>query len=197
VLGAGSVGLLTLLALKRLAPPCQVMVAAKHRHQAELAKSWGADDVTSAGDRLEESVIDRTRALKLKADLGPPMVLGGADATFDCVASAPSLSQALRLTRARGRVVVLGMPATLDGLHATPLVHQEVRLIGAYTYGLESGAGRAVRTFELALEEAARKPGTLAELVTGLFPLVEYKEAMRTARATGPTRSLKSVFDLR
>jgi threonine dehydrogenase-like Zn-dependent dehydrogenase len=197
VLGAGSVGLLTLLAIKRLAPRCRVLVAAKHRHQAELAKAWGADDVVPAGEGVEDTVVDRTGAVRLKTALGPPLVLGGVDAAFDCVASPRSLNQAVLLTRARGSVIVLGMPATLDGIYGAPLVFQETRIIGAYAYGLESFAGRSTRTFALAMEETARKPGILAEMVTGLFPLVAYKDAVHTARATGPTRSIKSVFDLR
>src|SRR5207253_1140389 len=45
VVGAGTIGLLTIMALKFLQPDCDVSVIARHPFQAELARRVGADRV--------------------------------------------------------------------------------------------------------------------------------------------------------
>ncbi|MDP7599477.1 MAG: zinc-binding dehydrogenase, partial [Acidimicrobiales bacterium] len=48
---------------------------------------------------------------------------GGADVVIDCVGSSDSLTDAMAITRPRGRIVLVGMPATVT-LELTPLWHR-------------------------------------------------------------------------
>ncbi len=59
-------------------------------------------------------------------------------------AASESITDALRITRPRGRVVLLGMPADVR-LDLTGLWHRETELKGAYTYGTETTARRHAR----------------------------------------------------
>src|SRR5205823_3023800 len=97
-----------------------------------------------------------TGARTFRPTLGDDVVLGGIDVTFDCVGSSRTLDESIRLTRARGTVMVVGMPARLGGLEGTALWFKETRVVGAYAYGVETYRGKSERTFTLALDVAAR-----------------------------------------
>jgi threonine dehydrogenase-like Zn-dependent dehydrogenase len=189
VIGAGTIGLLTVAAIRRLTPPRRLICVAKHAHQRELALRLGADQVVSPAQAFQR-IRFATGARQLDG-MDRPLLLGGADLTFDCVGRADSLSDAVRLTRAGGRVVVVGMPGQ-ERVDWAPIWQRELTVMGAYAYGIEPG-GR--RTFDLALEAATELP--LAELVGPLFTLGEYREAIAYAQAAGSMGAVKVAFDLR
>jgi threonine dehydrogenase-like Zn-dependent dehydrogenase len=130
--------------------------------------------------------------------MGKPAVVGGFDVAFDCAGSAASLEDAVRWTRSQGQVVLVGMPGPMR-MDLAPLWYQEVRLTGAYAYGMESHDGRRVKTFELALEVLARGglAAQLETLVRHRFPLRRYRQAIATAMRPGKFGAVKTVFDLR
>ncbi len=108
ILGAGTLGLVTLAALKAYGPPCRVVVAAKHAGQKRVARSLGADVVCDPGD-VRRTV--RRAVGTLAVGTGDPVRLtGGADVFYDCVGSADSITDALDTTRPRGTVVLVGWP---------------------------------------------------------------------------------------
>ncbi len=196
VLGCGTMGLLTLAALKAVEAPCRIVALAKHKHQQELATRLGADDIVQAGRRQYDDLCRLTGATTHQPEIGQPTVLGGFDVVFDCVGSPRSLDDALRFTKSRGRTVLVGMPGIAKTVDWTTIWYKELRVTGTYTYGVEDFRGERVRTFELALRFLEKRQDDLAALVTHAFPLSDYKHAIRTALATGPRRSVKTVFDL-
>ncbi len=197
IIGAGAMGLLTLAALRMLEPACRVTAVARYPHQEDLARSLGADYIIRGRADLYDQLCQRFGARAYQPELGRPVVLGGADLTFDCVASSATLDDALRFTRSQGRVMVVGMPAIPRRIDWTALWHQEIEVVGAYTYCFEDHQGRKVRTFELALDLLLQARGRLAGLVGARFPLSQYRRALQTALSTGRSRVVKTVFDLR
>ena len=189
VLGAGTIGLLTVAAVRLFTPPRRLIVVAKHPFQREQALRLGADAVVRP-DEVFQRVRFATRARRLD---GPdrPLLLGGADLTFECTGSAVGLNDAARFTRAGGRVVAVGMPGE-EKVDWGPIWQRELTVMGAYAYGVEAG-GR--RTFELALEAA---PGLGLERLTGpLFTLSDYRDAIAYALEAGRLSTAKVAFDLR
>ncbi len=200
MLGAGTLGLLTVAVLHHLVrpeTPCTVVVGAKHPRQRELAEALGADEVVSP-DQLARAVRRRTGSLVVAGRLTE-----GADVVFDCVGSAASLSDALAMVRPRGRVVLVGMPGRVS-IDLARLWHRELVLMGAYAYGTEivpgpaGGAGPDSpprRTFEMAMDlvEAVE----LGRLVSATYPLERYAEALAHAGAAGRRGAVKIAFDLR
>ncbi len=180
VVGAGTVGLLTLLALREEAAAARIIVAAKHPRQIELATRFGAHEVVDPADALA-SVRRTTRAFRLHPERSSPFLLGGVDASFECVGTTDGLDLALRATRARGTVVLSGMPARAD---LTPAWFRELALVGAY-----SGAG----CFDDALELAA--DARLGDLVGATYPLDRWREAIDHALAAGRLGTTKVAFD--
>ena len=196
VLGCGTMGLLTIAALRTIEAPCRIVALAKHLHQQEMAKSLGAHEVLAAGRGQDEALCQRTGASLHQPEIGRPTVLGGFDLVFDCVGLPRSLDDALRFTRGRGRTVLVGMPAIPKTVDWTTIWFKELNVMGVYAYGMEDFRGERVRTFELALRFLAEGRVDLRPLVTHRFALADYKRAVQTALATGPNRSVKTVFDL-
>jgi len=194
VVGAGTLGLTTVAALHTLvAPttPCTVVVGAKHPRQRELASSLGADLVVPP-DQLARAVRRRAGSLVLAGRLTE-----GADVVFDCVGSAASITEALALVRPRGRVVLVGMPGKVS-VDLAPLWHRELTLVGAYAYGSETAPDPTTpdrRSFELAIDLVGS--AALGRLVTSLYPLERYEEALVHAGAAGRRGAVKVAFDLR
>ncbi|MGZ8586027.1 MAG: zinc-dependent alcohol dehydrogenase, partial [Actinomycetota bacterium] len=138
LIGAGAIGVLTLLALKELTPAGEVIVVAKHGKQQDWARSFGANDVVEPKEATN-AVRRSTHAMKLRPERGQSYLLGGADVAIDCVGSRSSLDSALRLVKAGGRVVVSGIP--VGGADLTPLWFREIELVGSYTGGIEQVNG--------------------------------------------------------
>jgi len=189
VQGAGTIGLLTVAAVRRLTPPRRLICVAKHPVQREHALRLGADQVVTP-DRLFQRLRFATGARRLG---GPdrPLLLGGVDLTFECTGSGRGLDEAVRFTRAGGRVLCVGMPGR-EEVDWAPIWQRELTVTGSYAYGTERD-GR--RTFELALELAPELE--LERLAGPLFPLGEYRRAVAYARAAGRLGAVKVAFDLR
>jgi threonine dehydrogenase-like Zn-dependent dehydrogenase len=195
VVGCGTMGLLTIAALRALEVPCRILAWAKHRHQQELAKQLGADDILPTGRRSYEELCKRSGATLHQPEIGGPTVLGGFDLIFDCVGSARSLDDAIRFTRQHGTTVLVGMPGIPKGVDWTTIWYKELHVLGTYAYGMETIGDERVRTFELALRLIRERRVPVESLVTHKFPLVDYRAAIRSALFTGRTRSVKTVFE--
>ncbi len=192
IVGAGTVGLLTVLALREFTRAGQVVVAAKHPAQRELARRLGASDVISPGDAVA-AIRRTTRSYRLTPERGASFLLGGMDVSVDCVGSRSSLDLALRTTRAGGRVILAGMPAA--GADLAPVWFRELEVAGAYATGIEMTGEGPVSSFDLAIDLARDAP--LEGLVGAVYPLPRWREALDHAFAAGRLGTVKVAFDPR
>ncbi|MGH2629686.1 MAG: zinc-binding dehydrogenase, partial [Actinomycetota bacterium] len=199
VIGSGTVGMLTQVALRRFARPGRVIVAAKHAAQRAAAKMAGADEVVRPEHALK-AVRRAGHAVKLTPERGQEFLLGGADVVFECTGSKRALDMALRTTKAGGRVVVSGIPSA--GADLTPLWFRELELVGAYTTGMEEvpssrtdgrGDGRR-HSFALALELASQIGPMLAPMVGTTYPLARWRDAIDHAMSAGRLGTFKVAF---
>ncbi len=194
VLGAGTLGLACVAALRRLVLPATLIVAAKHPVQRRFAAGLGADQVVEPGE-LARAVRRETGSLAVTRSGGTiERLTGGADVVLDCVGSAGSLEESLAVVRPGGRIVMVGMPGHVR-VDLTPLWQREVELVGAYAYGVEERPEGKRSTFELATELVAA--ASLEQLVSARYPLIRHEEAVRHAAEAGRRGAVKVVFDLR
>jgi threonine dehydrogenase-like Zn-dependent dehydrogenase len=187
VIGAGTVGLLTLLALRRLTAAGEVHVIAKHAHQAERARELGATQVIGT-DSTARALRRSTGAMLVEPELGEGYLLGGIDLAFECTGGSSGLSTALRSLRAGGTVVASGMPA--GGVDLTPLWYRELQLVGAYASATGEEPSRG--DFPEAIALAASAP--LAGYVDTKYSLEQWRDALDHAAAAGRLGSIKVVF---
>ncbi|MGH8776414.1 MAG: zinc-dependent alcohol dehydrogenase [Jiangellaceae bacterium] len=191
VIGAGTVGLLTLLALRELAPSVRIHVVAKHRHQQERAGALGATAVHEPA-RATRALRRATTSRMHGPERGSEFLLGGADIAFECTGGASGLDSALRLVRAGGTVVVSGMPS--GNVDLTPLWYRELNLVGAYAS--DSGGPDGARPdFAEAVELAGTAP--LNGWVEPAYPLARWRRALGHAADAGRLGSIKIAFDPR
>jgi threonine dehydrogenase-like Zn-dependent dehydrogenase len=180
VIGAGTLGLLTIAAVRRLSPATEIIATAKHPEQKRWAKELGAD-VTCAPGELARAVRSTTGSMVIGNQL-----TGGVPAVVDCVGTEATLTQALQVVAPGGTVHVVGMPAqtTLD---LTALWHRETILRGCYAYERAD--------FETAAELVASS--ALDRLLSATYPLARYEEAIDHAANAGARGAVKIAFDLR
>jgi threonine dehydrogenase-like Zn-dependent dehydrogenase len=181
VVGAGSIGLLTLQAIKALVPEAEASILAKYDHQAAAAHSLGADRVIRSED-VYQTIADATGAKFYKSPFNRGMLLGGFDVIFDCVGKPETITDSLRWARARGRVVQVGSTFAPMQVDLTPNFYQEVDLIGSLTFGTESLNDVERHTFELVIEMLQEGVLTDAGLITHRFPFDDYRRAIQVAR---------------
>ena len=180
VIGAGTLGLLTIAAVRRLSPATEIIATAKHPEQKRWAKELGAD-VTCAPGELARAVRSTTGSMVIGNQL-----TGGVPAVVDCVGTEATLTQALQVVAPGGTVHVVGMPAqtTLD---LTALWHRETILRGCYAYERAD--------FETAAELVASS--ALDRLLSATYPLARYEDAIDHAANAGARGAVKVAFDLR
>lgn len=183
VIGAGTLGLLTLAALSRHGRD-DVVVAARYARQKRLAEDLGASRVVEPGE-LAGAVRLMTRSMVL-GSREHGQLTGGAPVVIDCVGSETSLTQALTIAAPGGTVLVVGMPATVS-LDLTGLWHREVALRGVYAYDHHD--------FRTAIDLVAS--ADLGRLVTQTYSLDRYTDAITHAADAGRRGATKIAFDLR
>jgi threonine dehydrogenase-like Zn-dependent dehydrogenase len=192
VVGAGTLGLLTLLALREFSEAGRITAVAKHGRQRDLASRFGATDVVDPKEALP-ALRRSSRALRLKPERGREFLLGGVDVALDCVGSKSSLDLALRTTRAGGRVVLAGLPTA--GADLTPLWFRELEIAGAYTSGMEQVKGDRRHTFDLAIDLAREAP--LEGMVGATYRLSQWRQALDHALDSGRLGTMKVAFEPR
>ncbi len=183
IIGAGTVGLLTLAAITatcdrdRTGP---VIVTARYEEQRRLARELGADIVCTP-DELPRWVRSTTKSMVIGDQL-----TAGFRHVVDCVGSSESLRQALRVAAPGGEVLLVGMPGNVS-LELTSLWHREVAIRGCYAY---------TRNDFLAAIDVVRR-FDLGRLVSATYQLDDYKDAIAHAASAGRRGAVKIVFDMR
>lgn len=163
VIGAGTIGLLSVM-VARAAGAAEVLISARHPHQAEKARRLGA--------RVFEARDDGDSARAAYAADHP------IDAVIETVGGiADTIGDAVRCVRPGGSVVVLGVFATLPSLPALLLLTKEVRIVGSMVY--DRTGPRA--DFDVAIDLLARQREAAASLITHRVGLDAIQSAFRTA----------------
>lgn len=186
IIGAGTLGLLTLAAISARRQRGEVeakgplVVTARYPEQKRLAKQLGAD-IVCASDELPRWVRSSTKSLVVGDQL-----TCGAPHVVDCVGSTESIQQALQVVAPGGHVHLVGMPGNVH-LELTSLWHRETAVQGCYAY---------TRTdFDTAIDVVRRFD--LGRLVSATYPLKDFHDAIAHAASAGRRGAVKIAFDMR
>ncbi len=198
VIGSGTIAFATIWALRALGYTGHLVAQAKRPHEVALARGLGADGVVTPGDEARQALID-TGASAYMPVVGDEVYAGGGfRMVFDCVGSRSSMAQSLGFASAGGRIVLLGCAGQLRKLDLTFLWAKELRVQGYVGYGVEEWRGRRRHTFEVTLERMAEDllAGNVAlqDLVTHVFPLAQYRDALRAAFDHRRSKAVKVVL---
>ncbi|WUH99100.1 alcohol dehydrogenase catalytic domain-containing protein [Spirillospora sp. NBC_00431] len=182
VVGAGTVGLLTVLALRELTPAGPITVIARHPGQRRRARALGATETIDPSAALR-GLRRITGGSLVRPELGPGYLLGGADLVVECTGG-EGLDTALRLVRAGGTVLLSGMPSKPADL--TPAWYRELNIVGSY-------ASRGADDFQAAIDLASHD--ALDGFVDSVYPLTRWRDALSHALSAGRSGSVKIAFD--
>lgn len=181
VIGSGTIALAAIWAHRALGYSGRIVAQAKRPHESAVARALGADEIVQPGPEARQALVE-TGARAYMPVVGDEVYAGGGFAcVFDCVGSESSVSQSLRFASPRGRVVMLGCAGQLRKLDLTFLWAKELRVQGCVGYGTQAWEGRRLHTFDLTLARMAANPDPLAKIVTHIFPLDQYRDALRAA----------------
>jgi threonine dehydrogenase-like Zn-dependent dehydrogenase len=198
IVGAGTIGLCTIAALRGLGSQARLIVLARYPHQVEAAKKLGADHVIMTKDEsdLFAQIGELTNGQVKKPILGKEIMVGGADVTFECVGSQAAVDDALRLSRSRGKVAIAGAPGEIKKLDWTPLFYQELQVSGAYIFNhAEEYEGKIRKTYDIAIELMASGKVDLGWMVTHRFALDDFKQAIRLPEKKSKDQVIKVVYE--
>ena len=164
ILGAGTLGLLSLSAIKTMG--AHGMIVARYPHQQEAARRLGAKEVI-ADDEAGHARL-KELAEKEAVDVAIELVGGNAD----------TIIQAQRVVRTLGRVVVLGV-FTVPTANIDPQRNmiKEIHMMGAVFYGAPNGRAE----FGMALDILADTAESARTIITHRFDLDSANEAFQTA----------------
>ncbi|XP_024395168.1 sorbitol dehydrogenase isoform X1 [Physcomitrium patens] len=178
ILGAGPIGLVTLLAAHAFGSPT-VVIADISPERLKVAKELGANAtvVLSTSDNEVESEV-----LALQKAMGADI-----DVTIDCVGFTKSMKTALKATRAGGRVCLVGMGHNEMTLPLTPAAAREVDILGVFRYR---------NTYPLCLDLISSGRVNVKPLITHRFGFnqKDVVDAFETSAKGGS--SIKVMFNL-
>jgi L-iditol 2-dehydrogenase len=157
IVGAGPIGLLTLLAVRRRGARF-VAITDRSQHRLAMARSLGADLA------IDVSTTDPVAAVR-SATGGR-----GADVVFEAVGITATVAQSLAAVRSAGQVTWIGNSAPIVELPMQDMVSRELTLRGAYTFAGE---------FEEAIDILATGQVDVAPLIELTAPLEDAPDLFR------------------
>jgi L-iditol 2-dehydrogenase len=194
VIGAGTIGALTVRALRATGWDGPLACIGRYDFQLELAQAAGADPVFRRPDEAYRWAAGLPHARSYKPTLAARFVEGGPSLVYDTVGSDSSINDALALTREAGKLVMVGAAARVTA-DWTRLWYRQLTVAGIFAYGSAPWHGSAERDIYDSSLELLRTDG-VAQLgmVTHVYGLEEYRAALATALDKGGTRSIKVAF---
>jgi threonine dehydrogenase-like Zn-dependent dehydrogenase len=197
IIGADTIGLLTLKLVRALAPQAEISVEARHPFQVEQATRMGADSIIYPEKRYQD--VERVTGGQLVRGLpGNQVLMGGYDIIYDTVGTKRTLYDALRWARANATIVLVGNSLHRMHIDLTPVWHQELSLVGSTGHGLEewpTGSATLRSTYSIVVEMVEQGQLRLDRLVTHRFAFNEYRQALIAATREGESQAIKVVFD--
>jgi threonine dehydrogenase-like Zn-dependent dehydrogenase len=195
VIGSGPIALGTIWSLRAAGFQGEILSQIKRGHEAKLALRFGASGTVSPGDEARQALVD-TGAQAYMPILGDEVYAGGGfPLIFDCVGSGETIEQSLRYAAPRGRIVMLGCAAELKKLDLTFIWAHELNVRGFVCYGREEWRGGSAHTFQVTHDLLLESRAPLADMVTHVFPLHQFRDALVTAADRRGTGSIKVLLD--
>ncbi|KAJ6850062.1 sorbitol dehydrogenase [Iris pallida] len=125
IMGAGPIGLVTMLSARAFGSP-RIIVVDVDDHRLSVAKSLGADDVVKVSNNIQD--VNEEIAM-IQSAMGAEI-----DVSFDCAGFSKTMSTALDATRPGGKVCLVGMGHNEMTVPLTPAAAREVDIVGIFRY---------------------------------------------------------------
>ncbi|XP_038994638.1 sorbitol dehydrogenase-like [Hibiscus syriacus] len=178
IVGAGPIGLVTLLAARAFGAP-RIVIVDVDEHRLSVAKGLGADGVIKVSTDMQD-IPEEVEAIR--------KAMGTAvHVSCDCVGFSKTMSTALSATRAGGKVCLIGLGHNEMTVPLTPAAAREIDVVGCFTY---------TNTWPLCIELLRSGKVDVKPLITHRFGFSqkEVEEAFETSARGG--NAIKVMFKL-
>ncbi|CAL5343931.1 L-idonate 5-dehydrogenase-like isoform X1 [Camellia sinensis] len=178
IMGAGPIGLVTMLAARAFGAP-KIVIVDIDDQRLSFAKHVGADEVIQVSTNIQDVGEE---VVKIQNAVG-----ANVDVSFDCVGFSKTMSVALNATRAGGKVCLVGMGQSEMTLPLTPTAGREIDVIGIFRYR---------NTWPLCIEFLRSGKIDVKPLITHRFEFIQeqVEEAFETSARGG--NAIKVMFNL-
>uniref|UniRef100_A0A7C9CS89 Enoyl reductase (ER) domain-containing protein n=1 Tax=Opuntia streptacantha TaxID=393608 RepID=A0A7C9CS89_OPUST len=178
VMGAGPIGMVTMMAARAFGAP-RIVIVDVNEYRLSVAKKLGADETVKVSANMQD-IPEEVGQIQKAMDRG-------VDVTFDCAGLNKTMSTALCATRSGGKVCLIGLGHHEMTVPLTSAATREVDIVGAFRYK---------NTWPLCLEFLSSGRIDVKPLITHRFGFSqkEVEEAFETS-AQGST-SIKVMFNL-
>ncbi|KAF8379401.1 hypothetical protein HHK36_028836 [Tetracentron sinense] len=178
IMGAGPIGLVTMLSARAFGAP-RIVIVDVDDHRLSVAKELGANEIVKVSSNIQDVCEE---AVQINKAMGT-----GVDVTFDCAGFNKTMSTALRATSAGGKVCLVGMGHDEMTLPLTAAAAREVDVIGIFRYK---------NTWPLCLEFLSSGKIDVKPLITHRFGFSQkdVEEAFETSARGG--NAIKVMFNL-
>jgi threonine dehydrogenase-like Zn-dependent dehydrogenase len=195
VIGAGTIGILTVAALRATGWTGPIAVLGRYDFQLDMAERAGASHRFRAPDEVYRWAASLPDAAAYDPSLAPRFVEGGPSLVYDTVGTERTVRDTFALTREGGRVIVVGATAKLTA-DWTRVWYRQLTIAGVFAYGRAPYRGGEHDIYDAATD--VLRGGAIAglDMVTHTFPLDRYHDAIATALDKAPNRSTKVAFRL-
>jgi len=201
VIGSGTIGLMTVAAIRALRKKSKITVIAKYGHQGKLVKQLGADEVLlSTHDKtsLYKTIAEMHNALLVTPLMRKPYIYGtkGPDIIYDSVATQSTAEDALHMIRSGGKIVIIGMGYSITKkVDWAVQIYKEITITGTFLQSIGNLDGNSIDPYEFGLQYIAAHVKLFEKFVTHRFPIHEYKNAFTTLESKDKSHAIKVVFD--
>lgn len=193
VIGAGTIGLLTIRALRLAGWGGAIAVSARYDFQAERATAAGADTVLRSKDDMLDWAEGLPGATSYDPTLAPRFVEGGPSLVYDTIGSEGTVQDSLSLVREGGRLVLVGAAGKLTA-DWTRVWNRQIRVAGIFAYGPVEWQGERRDIYDVSLELIRESDLEDLGLLTHVFELEEYRDAIAVALGKSGSGSIKVAF---
>ncbi|GAA2625677.1 zinc-dependent alcohol dehydrogenase [Paractinoplanes durhamensis] len=180
VIGPGTIGLLTVAALRRLHPGLDITVIGPGAQR----ESTGADRALDSGPHVVEQLAELHGGRVIRPRLTrTPILEQGVDVVFDCVGYPQTIDVALHLLRPTGMMVLVG-GAGRQRVDWSLVWNRQLTVQGTVNSGPEESLGGRTTMAQI-VEWLADPAYPVDGVVTHTFGLPEWRTGLDTA-AAGP-----------
>ncbi|KAH9551123.1 hypothetical protein CY35_10G106900 [Sphagnum magellanicum] len=178
ILGAGPIGLVTMLAAHAFGSP-KVVVADISPERLKVAKELGANATVLVSTDVKD--VDK-EVTALQEAMG-----GRIDVTCDCAGLTKTMTTALKATRSGGNISLVGMGHHEMTVPLTPAAAREVNVLGVFRYR---------NTYPLCLDLISSGRINVKPLITDRFGFSETEAKNAFERSANGGSSIKVMFNL-
>ncbi len=195
VVGARSLGLLTLLALKMLGHRPTMLVVAEQAAEADMARRLAQCEVVlSVGPATAyEDVAAFVKGSVRYPEVGRITMSGGADLVYETTGVKENVEDALRFTGEGRKTVLMGM-SQASGFDMSPVWFKNVTVHGTAFSGVDSYNGENRETMDIALDLVSSHGLPAVDVITNRFKLEDHASALAALQDRSASKAIKVIF---